>query len=206
MWRALCLWVLLMVPALGQAQGANVAPKILVLGDSLSAAYGIPASQGWVTLMQQRLAAKGYPHKVINASISGDTTRGGLSRLPAALSTYQPKIVLIELGANDGLRGQPLKQMRANLERMLDLTDAAGAKAALFEMYIPSSYGSQYTQDFTASFHTVGKARKVPVVPFFLGAFATQPDAFQDDGIHPRAAVQSKMLDAVWPTLVKLLK
>lgn len=200
--RTFLLWVLLCVPALGQAE----APKILVLGDSLSAGYGIPVQQGWVTLMQQRLAAKGYPHKVINASISGDTTRGGLSRLPAALRTYQPKIVLIELGANDGLRGQPLAQMRANLEQMLDLTDSIGAKAAIFEMYIPSSYGPDYTKQFTASFSAIGKARKVPVVPFFLGAFATDAKAFQDDGIHPTAASQPKMLDAVWPTLVKLLK
>lgn len=187
------------------ASAANP-PTILVLGDSLSAAYGISIDRGWVALLRERLAQAGYPHRVVNASISGETTSGGLQRLPAALRTHQPKIVLIELGANDGLRAQPLKQMRANLKAMAKLSKAHGAQAVIFEMRIPVNYGAAYANGFHAVFGEIAKDSKLPIVPFWLNAIATDPKAFQDDGIHPNETVQPKLLDAVWPTLKPLLK
>lgn len=196
----LLLWALAL-PAFGQGEP----PKVLVLGDSLSAAYGIPMQQGWVTLLQKRLAAKGYPHKVINASISGDTTRGGLSRLAPALKTYKPAVVLIELGANDGLRGQPADKMAQNLTQMIELCRSVDARPVLFEMRIPPNYGPEYVKNFFKTFGAVAKATKTPLVPFFLGAFANDPKSFQDDGIHPTAAVQAQMLDAAWPVIEKQL-
>lgn len=197
---------------LGLALGATVqtaraaTPAILVLGDSLSAGYGLDAQAGWVPLLQKRLAAQGYPHRVINASVSGDTTSGGLARLPAALDRHKPAIVLIELGGNDGLRGLPVKTMRANLGKLVDLSRAAGAEVLLLEMRIPPNYGPAYTESFTASFTEVAKPRKAGVVPFFLMSIVGKPGAFQDDGIHPAAISQPAMLDAVWPSLVPLLK
>lgn len=143
---------------------------------------------------------------MVNASISGDTTAGGLSRLPAALDKHKPSIVLIELGANDGLRGQPVAQMRGNLEKLMALVKARKAQPVLFEMRIPSNYGAAYTMQFTQAFGTVAKAGKLPLVPFFLAGIATDPRQFQDDGIHPTAAAQPQLLDAVWPTLKSMLK
>ncbi len=181
-------------------------PTILVLGDSLSAAYGISVDRGWVALLRERLAQAGYPHRVVNASISGETTSGGLQRLPAAMETHRPKIVLIELGGNDGLRAQPLKLMRANLEAMAKLSKAHQAQPVIFEMRIPANYGATYANGFHAVFGEVAKSTKLPMVPFWLNAIASDPKAFQDDGIHPNEAVQAKLLDAVWPTLKPLLK
>ena len=143
---------------------------------------------------------------MVNASISGDTTAGGLSRLPAALDRHQPRIVLIELGANDGLRGQPVIQMRRNLEKLLALVRAKNAQPVLFEMRIPSNYGAAYTAQFTRSFAEVAKADKAALVPFFLLPIAADKKWFLDDEIHPNAAAQPLMLDAVWPTLKPLLK
>ncbi len=189
-----------------QAPAAKAAqPVILVLGDSISAAYGIPQSQGWVALLQQRLRDQGYPHTVVNASISGETTAGGLARLPRALDRHRPQIVLVELGGNDGLRAQPVKAMKQNLERMATLARAAGATPVLFEMRIPENYGPAYTGSFAAAFGEVATAQKLPLVPFFLAAIATDPAQFLDDGIHPAVAAQPKLLDAVWPTLRPLL-
>lgn len=181
-------------------------PTILVFGDSLSAAYGVSIDRGWVALLRQRLAQGGYPHRVVNASISGETTGGGLRRLPAALDAHHPQIVLIELGGNDGLRAQSLKQLRSNLEEMTRLSKAKKAQAVIFEMRIPANYGATYSDNFRAVFNDVAKSAKLPIVPFWLDAIATDPKAFQDDGIHPTEAVQSKLLDAVWPTLKPLLK
>ena len=185
---------------------AAQAPTILVLGDSLSAAYGINVDRGWVALLRERLAQAGYPHRVVNASISGETTTGGLSRLPAALDAHHPGIVLIELGGNDGLRAQPLKKMRANLEEMARLSKAHQAQPVIFEMRIPSNYGATYGEGFRTVFADVAKSAKLPMVPFWLATIATDPKSFQDDGIHPTEAVQPKLLDAVWPTLKPLLK
>lgn len=181
-------------------------PTILVFGDSLSAAYGINVDHGWVALLRERLAQAGYPHRVVNASVSGETTSGGLLRLPAALDAHHPKIVLLELGGNDGLRAQPLKQMRGNLEEMARLSKARQAQAVIFEMRIPSNYGATYGEGFHAVFGDVAKSMKLPMVPFWLAAIATDPKAFQDDGIHPTEAMQPRLLDAVWPTLKPLLK
>lgn len=181
-------------------------PTILVFGDSLSAAYGINVNRGWVALLRERLAQAGYPHRVINASISGETTGGGLMRLPATLKEHHPQIVLLELGGNDGLRAQPVKQMQSNLETMVRLCKAQSAKPVLFEMRIPANYGATYSDGFHAVFGNVARTAKLPLVPFWLGAFATDPKAFQEDGIHPTEAMQPKLLDAVWPTLKPLLK
>ena len=185
---------------------AATPPTILVFGDSLSAAYGINVDRGWVALLRERLAQAGYPYRVVNASVSGETTSGGKLRLPAALETHQPQIVLLELGGNDGLRAQPLKQMRDNLEEMVRLSKAHHAQAIVFEMRIPSNYGVTYGEGFHAVFAEVAKSMRVPMVPFWLGGIATDPKAFQDDGIHPTEAMQPKLLDAVWPTLKPLLR
>jgi acyl-CoA thioesterase-1 len=199
-------WVLLIV-WLGQPVArAAEAPVILVLGDSLSAGYGIAAEQGWVSLLGQRLKAQGFAHRIVNASISGDTTAGGLTRLPAALDKHKPGIVLLELGANDGLRALPVAQMKNNLTRLIALCRQAGAKPVLFEMRIPSNYGPAYTTSFSAAFADVASREKVALVPFFLMPIATDPGHFLDDGIHPNAAAQPALLDAVWPTLKLLLK
>jgi acyl-CoA thioesterase-1 len=182
------------------------APTILVLGDSLSAAYGIPASKGWVTLLQERLRERGYPQRVVNASVSGETTAGGLARLPALLDRHQPQMVLIELGGNDGLRGQPVARIEENLTRLATLSRDAGAVPVLFEMRIPSNYGPVYTEGFHAAFGKVAKALDAPLVPFFLEAIALDPDAFQGDGIHPTVSAQPVMLDTAWPALESVLK
>jgi acyl-CoA thioesterase-1 len=181
-------------------------PTILVLGDSLSAAFGINVDRGWVALLRQRLAQAGYPHRVVNASVSGETSSGGLQRLPAALDKHKPQIVLLELGGNDGLRAQSLQQLRANLEAMSQLSKAHQARTVIFEMRIPANYGAAYGGAFHAVFGEVAKSAKLPMVPFWLGAFAADPKAFQEDGIHPTEAMQPKLLDAVWPVLKPLLK
>lgn len=181
------------------------APVILVVGDSLSAAYGVPQAQGWVSLLQRRLREQGYPHTVVNASVSGETTAGGLARLPALLARHRPAIVLLELGANDGLRGLPLPQLRGNLERMLKLINGAGAQALLFEMRLPANYGPAYTEGFRQSFRQLAQRHRAALVPFFLEGIALNPADFLDDGLHPNAAAQPKLLEAVWPSLAKTL-
>lgn len=188
------------------APAAKTEPVILVLGDSLSAGYGISAEQSWVSLLARRLKDQGQPHRVVNASISGDTTAGGLSRLPSAMDRHKPAIVLIELGANDGLRGQPVAQLKTNLQKLVAISRSKGAIPVLFEMRIPSNYGPAYTEQFTAAFGTVAKAEKTPLVPFFLMPIATDKKWFLDDEIHPNASAQPLLLDAVWPTLKPLLK
>lgn len=201
-------WLLILLPWLviwaGPARAE--APTILVLGDSLSAGYGIPAEQGWVHLLQRRLAERGFPHQVVNASISGETTNGGLSRLPAALERYRPTLVILELGANDGLRGQPPMAMATNLGRMIELSRQAGARVVLAEMRIPPNYGPLYTQKFQATFGELAQRYQIPLIPFLLNGVAGNPALIQDDGLHPRAEAQSRILDNVWPVLEPLLK
>lgn len=179
-------------------------PVWLVLGDSLSAAYGISQSQGWVTLLQQRLTERGYRAQVINASVSGETTSGGLARLPDLLARHRPDIVLIELGGNDGLRALPIDRLRNNLQQLVSLSKKAGAKPVVFEMLLPPNYGPAYVSKFTDSFATIAKSNDIPLVPFLLAPIATDRKAFQADGIHPIAASEPKVLDAVWPSLEKL--
>lgn len=178
---------------------------ILILGDSLSASYGVPTERGWVTLLQQRLQQQQYDNLVINASISGETTDGGLQRLPALLAKHNPSIVVLELGANDGLRGFQIERLRANLNQLIQTAKTKKARVLLVAMKIPPNYGLRYTSDFYASFATTAKTFDVPMVPFLLDGVATHPELMQQDGLHPNAQAQSRLLDNVWPLLKPLL-
>ena len=180
--------------------------RILILGDSLSAAYGIQVDQGWVALLRKRLQSLGYPQEVINASISGDTTRGGLDRLPSALSAHKPSLVVIELGANDGLRGLSLERMAANLTAMVRAVQSQGGKAVLVQMRIPPNYGPAYTEKFKKVYEDVAKRTGATLAPFLLDGVSGNPTLIQDDGLHPLAAGQPRMLDNVWPTLAHFLQ
>ena len=194
-------------PASAPAAASGM-PKVVVVGDSLSAEYGLARGSGWVALMGQRVAAEKLPFEVVNASISGDTTAGGRSRLPALLKQYQPKVLVIELGANDALRGLPLTGTRDNLAAMAEAAKAAGAKLLLIGMQVPPNYGAQYTRNFAAVFSDTAKAQKAALVPFLLAGIADRPDAeqlFQADRIHPKAEAHPRMLDNVWPVLKPLL-
>lgn len=174
---------------------------ILVMGDSLSAAYGLPVEQGWVALMDRRLKEKFPQCQLTNASISGETTAGGKTRLPALLKQHKPSLMILELGANDGLRGLPVQTMQDNLNHMVNLARAAGSNTVLLGMQIPANYGPAYSRRFAQAFSDVAKQQRLPFVPFFLESFATDASAFQADSIHPNAGAQPKMLDAVWPTV-----
>ena len=181
------------------------APPLLVVGDSISAGYGLPAGTGWVDLLAMRLRERGHAQRVINASISGDTTAGGRARLPTLLTQHRPGIVIIELGGNDGLRGGDLKATRDNLDAMVTAALHAGAKVLLVGMRLPPNYGSAYTRTFDALFAAVAAAQKVPLLPFFFEGFGERSDMFQPDRIHPTAAAQPVLLDNVWPRLEPLL-
>jgi acyl-CoA thioesterase I len=191
------------------AQPAARRGPLLVVGDSLSAEYGLQRGSGWVALLQQRLAQEKFAIEVVNASISGDTTSGGRSRLPALLAQHKPAIVIIELGGNDALRGLPLNMTQANLLAMVQAAKAAGARVLLLGMQLPPNYGQKYAQDFANLFASVAKAEAAALVPFFLAGVADGPEAdklFQADRIHPNAQAQPRMLDNVWPALKPLLK
>ena len=205
--RSPCLPILLLglMVLFGSAAHAE-SPVILVLGDSLSAGYGIPVEKGWVSLLQRRLVERGFPYRVVNASISGDTTSGGLSRLPAALELHRPAIVVLELGANDGLRGQPPMAMSRNLSRMIERSQQAGARVLLAEMRIPPNYGPPYAQKFQATFEELAQHYAIPLIPFLLDGVAGNPALIQDDGLHPRAEAQPQILDNVWAVLEPALK
>jgi acyl-CoA thioesterase I len=182
------------------------APTLLVLGDSLSAAYGIKVEQGWVALLQARLRAKGYGYRVVNASSSGETTGGALARLPRMLALHRPAIVIVELGGNDGLRGLPLADIRRNLTAIIRDSQQAGARILLVGMKIPPNYGPAYTRDFHALYGELAREFKLPSVPFLLEDVAADDDLFQADGIHPTAAAQPLLLGEVWPHLEPLLR
>ena len=200
----------LYAPAAMAQKPAPVRPQvILVLGDSLSAEYGLPRGTGWVALLEKRLAQEEIAATVVNASVSGETTSGGRSRLAALLTQHQPSQVVIELGGNDALRGLPLKNTEENLTWMVQTAQKSGAKVLLVGMQVPPNYGTDYANRFAATFTTVAKARKVGVVPFFLKGVADGPDPtrlFQPDRIHPRAEAHPQMLANVWPELKKLLR
>ncbi|MEZ5582970.1 MAG: arylesterase [Candidatus Competibacteraceae bacterium] len=181
-------------------------PTIMVVGDSLSTGYGIDAAQGWVNLLQQRLRDNGFPHRVINASVSGDTSRGGLARLPTALELHQPTIVILELGGNDGLRGLSLKSLQDNLAAMIELGRDAGAQVLLAEMRIPPNYGPVYTKKFQNLYGELAQRYAIPLIPFLLEGVAGNGDLMQADGIHPMTEAQPQILDNVWPVLESLLK
>jgi len=180
-------------------------PTILVMGDSLSAGYGINEQQGWVYLMQQELAKKQLAN-VVNASVSGETSSGGLTRLPALLSKHKPEIVIIELGGNDGLRGQPLKIMQENLQTMIDASQTAGAKVILAGMQIPTNYGPRYTKEFKATYPALAEKNKTALIPFLLEDVAGHADLIQKDGIHPTAEAQPIIVKNVLPVLLPLIK
>jgi len=179
---------------------------ILVFGDSLSAAYGVRPEQGWVTLLTQRLQTQGYGYQVINASVSGETSSGGLERLPRALSLHAPDILILELGANDGLRGLPVNAMHDNLAEMVRLAQAAGARVLLVAIRIPPNYGPRYTDEFGRAYGEIAQKYHLPLVPFLLEKVALDAALMQEDGLHPNAAAQPIILDTVWPHLKPLLK
>ncbi|MCH9673378.1 MAG: arylesterase [Gammaproteobacteria bacterium] len=196
------LWLLMLCLALCPRAFAEP-PGILVVGDSLSAGYGLAAGEGWVNLLADEL---GSDFRVVNASISGDTTSGGLTRLPRALRVHRPQVVLIELGGNDGLRGTSLAQTRRNLDEMIQLSLGTDAKVVLIGMQIPPNLGPTYTAAFAAIFPQLASLHGVALVPFLLEGIATDPSLMQDDGIHPRAAAQAKMLETVRLTLDPVLE
>jgi len=179
--------------------------RIMVLGDSISAAYGMSLEQGWVALLEARLTPDTAPVEVINASISGETTAGGLRRLPELLAQHQPNIVLIELGGNDGLRGYPLDRFRDNLLDMVTLSQDAGAQVVLLPMEIPPNYGSRYTAGFRDSFTEVAASTGCVLAPFLLDGVATEPELMQEDGIHPRVEAQPLLLQNILPTLQSVM-
>lgn len=188
------------------ASASAFAGTVLVWGDSLSAGYGLRPQQAWPALLEKKIADARLPHKVVNASISGETTAGGRSRLPAALQTHRPSLVVIELGANDGLRGLPVAAMSTNLQAMIDASRQAGAKVLLIGMRMPPNYGPDYTTRFEKAFQDLARANKLRLVPFMMEGFADQRAYFQQDGIHPVADAQPLILDTIWRELKPLLR
>ncbi|WP_150304046.1 arylesterase [Pseudomonas saliphila] len=190
---ATCLFCLLALPAAAQ--------NILIVGDSISAAFGLEIEQGWVTLLQERISDEGYPHRVVNASVSGDTTAGGHARLPQLLEKHEPELVVIELGGNDGLRGLKPTEMQQNLAAMVDRSREAGADVVLLGMRIPPNYGVRYTQAFEQVFADINTDKDVPLMPFFLVDVAEVADLMQSDRIHPTAQAQPILLENAWPLI-----
>ena len=195
------IFILLFVTSLA----AQAAQTILVFGDSLSAGYGLAREQSWPSLLEQRLQASHLPYVIVNASISGETTAGGLTRLPEALAMHKPAIMVLALGANDGLRGLPLAQMRANLSAMIRAAKQPVRKILLIGMKLPPNFGPDYTAEFARSFKDVARAQKVALLPFLLEPVAADPAAFQADNLHPVAEAEAKILDHVWKALKPLL-
>ena len=198
------LLALAALPASGTT--ATVPPRtILVLGDSVSAGYGLAIGEGWVSLLQGRLKTQGYGYRVVNASVSGETTTGGLARLPRALSVHRPQIVVLELGGNDGLRGLPLETSRANLEEMIQLSKAAGAQVVLLGMKMPPNYGPRYAQGFERTFAELARKHRLPFEPFFLDKIALVPGMLQADGLHPTVEGYRVALPAIVKGIEPLL-
>mgnify|MGYP003460154086 FL=1 len=198
--------VLCLLAAPAPSARAAEPPAILVMGDSLSAGFGLAPGQGWVALLQQRLKKQGYGHRVVNASVTGETTDGGVQRLDRALATHKPKIVVIELGGNDGLRGLPIARIRTNLELLITRSRTAGAKVILVEIRVPTNYGPQYGDAFRQVYHDLAKSRAIPLVSFLTDDLALREDLFLEDGIHPNATAQPILLDSLWPKLSPLLR
>lgn len=197
--------VLLLLVCASLANAAPASKTILLLGDSLSAAHNIPVGAGWPTLLQARLTHMRSEYKLVNASISGATTADGLSRLPGLLKQYHPAIVMLELGANDGLRGLPLAEIRKNLTAMVQQSEQRGAKVLLLGIELPVNYGPQYRDGLRAIYAQLAKDDHAGLVPFLLQGIALHPELMQEDGLHPTAAAQPKVLDNVWPALAKML-
>ncbi len=188
------------------ASGAGHAATLLVLGDSLSAAYGIGPREGWVTLLEERLKQKRFDYSVVNASISGETTSGGATRIEEALERERPAVVIVALGGNDGLRGLPVSQMKANLSRIVTAAKGSGARVLLVGIRVPPNYGPRYALDFEGVFVAVGKRHRVPLVPYILQGIGDRRELMQDDNIHPTAAAQPRILENIWPKLEPLLE
>ncbi|AOZ11666.1 arylesterase [Pseudomonas lundensis] len=186
------------------AQNA-AAGTILIVGDSISAGFGLDTRLGWVSLLEQRLEREGHDDRVVNASISGDTSAGGQARLPALLTEHKPDVVIVELGGNDGLRGQPPAQLQQNLAAMIDAAKTAGAKVLLLGMQLPPNYGVRYTEAFARVYTQLADEKQIALVPFFLEGVGGHPELMQADGLHPAAAGQKRLLDNVWPALKPLL-
>lgn len=186
------------MPTMAGAEGSQ---KILVLGDSLSAGYGLELGESWVDLLQNRLNDQGYEFTLVNASISGDTSSGGLARLPKALERHQPALVIVELGGNDGLRGFPLKVLRRNLSEIITKARAAGAQVALLGMRIPENYGARYASGFHASYGELAREHELAFVDFFMDGVALDRSLMQADGIHPNAKAQTRLLENAWPAI-----
>ena len=184
---------------------AALADTVLVVGDSISAAFGLDTRQGWVSLLEKRLAEQGFDHRVVNASISGDTSAGGAARLPRLLAEHQPDLVIIELGGNDGLRGLPPAQLQQNLAAMVDAYRDSGAQVLLLGMLLPPNYGVRYTTAFAEVFSRLAEEQQIPLVPFFLEGVGGVPGMMQADGLHPTAQAQPVLLENLWPTLKPLL-
>jgi acyl-CoA thioesterase-1 len=196
-------------PRLARARDERPSPTVMVVGDSLSAEYGLARGEGWVALLEAQLAREGFAATVVNASISGDTTSGGRSRLPALLARHKPSVVVIELGGNDALRGLPLAATRENLAAMARAVKAAGARVVVVGMVVPPNYGKKYNDEFQALFAAVAKAEGAALVPFLLAGVADVPGAdelFQPDRIHPKAEAHPRMLANVWPVLRQQLR
>ncbi|QBY52909.1 arylesterase [Cupriavidus oxalaticus] len=205
--RRLLLAAAATLTMLGGMQPAQAAaPALLVLGDSLSAEYGITRGTGWVTLLQDRLRQERFDYNVVNASISGETTIGGKTRLPDLLSRHKPAIVVVELGANDALRGLPLQTTESNLRQIVSSAQKAGAGVLLVGMRIPPNYGQDYTEKFFSLYPKLAGEYKVRLVPFFLDKVMARQDWFQPDRIHPTAEAQPALLETVWPQLKPMLK
>lgn len=204
--RQALLAVVLLMLFLPVSQATAGKPTVLVVGDSLSAGYGMSEQESWVSLLRDRLATEGYGYAVVNASLTGDTTGSGLKRLPRTLALHRPSIVIIELGGNDGLRGTPIKVMRDNLAEMIELCREADAEVILAGMQIPTNYGSSYTQAFTAVYPELAGQYRVALIEFFLERVALDLELIQPDGIHPTAEAQPLLLDNVWPVLEKKLR
>jgi acyl-CoA thioesterase-1 len=198
------LLTFLMLFVVTAAQAAN-APTVLVFGDSLSAGYGIDVDQSWPALLQSRLESQGYEHRVINASISGETTEGGVTRIGSTLENFSPELVILELGGNDGLRGFPPERMRANLQTIIETTKASGAAVVMLGIKIPSNYGSRYTGAFEDVYRELADQLGVLWIEFFMEGVALNEKLMQDDGIHPNAAAQSILLDNAWPIIRQAL-
>jgi acyl-CoA thioesterase-1 len=195
---------LLLVLGAVAAQSTPV-PTIVVFGDSLSAGYGIDVDQSWTALLQSRLASQGYEHRVVNASISGETTEGGATRIIGTLENFEPELVVIALGGNDGLRGFPPQRIKSNLQAMIDASRATGASVVLLGIRIPPNYGTRYTQAFEQVFRDVAAESDVPWIEFFMEGVALNEDLMQDDGIHPNMQAQPVLLDNAWPVIVEAL-
>jgi acyl-CoA thioesterase-1 len=186
--------------------GGAEAPIVLVFGDSLSAGYGIDVDQSWTTLLQSRLQRQGYEHRVVNASISGETTEGGANRIRSTVERFEPVVVILELGGNDGLRGFPPERMRGNLRKIIETSKAGGAAVVLLGIRIPTNYGGRYTRTFETVFRELAAELEVPWIEFFMDGIAMNDDLMQEDGIHPNAKAQPMLLDNAWPIIREALE